>query len=927
MLRLRRYKVLVVFSVFAIIVLYHFTSVRDWERATSISVDALRNFGEKQPTTLPKQLEPVAKETKPFVVEVPQAETTRAPIPPPSIAPISKPLQKLPGVSSSVVSSVISSSTLSAAPVTTTSTNSWGNWMLPPSTTSSVAQAVQSEPGSDDYEGYEGGEGRLEAPAPNTRFPPIHWTKLPEHFPVPSESIIQLPSAKPRAIPQIQHSFSDETSDSKADRESKLRTIKESFIHAWTGYKDKAWLHDELSPISGKFRDPFCGWAATLVDTLDTLWIMGLKSDFEEAVKAVEKIDFTTTPRNDIPLFETTIRYLGGLLAAYDISKSKYPILLDKAVELAEVLMGAFDTPNRMPITFYHWKPTFASQPHRSSSRVVLSEIGSLSLEFTRLAQITKEPRYYDAIARITDAFELWQNSTKLPGMWPIYVDASGCRKPEQSITTPLEHSLLNGPQDLLPPELSHNKAVKLDTVKGIAAPVAIEANGKAQTRADQKEEGPDAKEQDAEDSTSDPSNTFVQRRQLVDASLSDGSQDLAKSSPSNSSSAKGGLDSESTVCPPQGLASPPKAVRESFTLGALADSLYEYLPKQYMLLGGLNEQYKTMYEQSMNVAKEKLLFRPMTKDDRNVLLFGSVSTTGQFDKEDDVRLTPEGTHLTCFAGGMLALGSKIFGRTQDLAIASRLTDGCVWAYESTTTGIMPESFLAVPCQDKDNCPWNETQWWEALDPWRKERMEQNFPALPSQIVGEDETTASKDNPKADDAAPGASSDSPAKSRRQVGNIENTMPLSTGESNATSASTEQADVLLIPPQSHESYVKSRIESERLPPGFTRISNPKYILRPEAIESVFIMWRVTGDDYWRQKGWKMFTAIQKYTETEFGNTAIRDVTSNAPIAADEMESFWLAETLKYFYLLFSKPDLVSLDDYVLNTEAHGFARPK
>jgi mannosyl-oligosaccharide alpha-1,2-mannosidase len=84
---------------------------------------------------------------------------------------------------------------------------------------------------------------------------------------------------------------------------------------------------------------------------------MGLKTEFEEAAQAVEKIDFTTSPRGDIPLFETTIRYLGGLVAAYDISEQKYDIFLKKAVELAEILMGAFDTPNRMPLTYYYWRP------------------------------------------------------------------------------------------------------------------------------------------------------------------------------------------------------------------------------------------------------------------------------------------------------------------------------------------------------------------------------------------------------------------------------------------------------------------------------------------------------------------------------------------------------------------------------------------
>lgn len=80
--------------------------------------------------------------------------------------------------------------------------------------------------------------------------------------------------------------------------------------------------------------------------------------------------------------------------------------------------------------------------------------------------------------------------------------------------------------------------------------------------------------------------------------------------------------------------------------------------------------------------------------------------------------------------------------------------------------------------------------------------------------------------------------------------------------------------------------------------------------------MFIMYRITGDDYWREKGWKMFTAIQSYTRTPLGNSAILDVTSEVPSFSDEMESFWLAETLKYFYLLFSDPGLISLDDYVL-----------
>jgi mannosyl-oligosaccharide alpha-1,2-mannosidase len=84
-----------------------------------------------------------------------------------------------------------------------------------------------------------------------------------------------------------------------------------------------------------------------------------------------------------------------------------------------------------------------------------------------------------------------------------------------------------------------------------------------------------------------------------------------------------------------------------------------------------------------------------------------------------------------------------------------------------------------------------------------------------------------------------------------------------------------------------------------------------------------MYRLTGDPSWQDKGWKMFDAIIKATSVEYGHSAIIDVTSEKPNHADQMESFWLAETLKYFYLLFSTPDTISLDEWVLNTEAHAF----
>ncbi len=141
-------------------------------------------------------------------------------------------------------------------------------------------------------------------------------------------------------------------------RLSRQQQVKEAFKRCWRSYRERAWLRDELAPVSGGGSDTFGGWAASLVDALDTLWIMDLKDDIMEAVAAAVDIDFSTSTDPTINIFETTIRYLGRFLAAYDLSGDRR--LLTKAVEVGEMLLVAFDTPNHMPITRWDWKKAAA---------------------------------------------------------------------------------------------------------------------------------------------------------------------------------------------------------------------------------------------------------------------------------------------------------------------------------------------------------------------------------------------------------------------------------------------------------------------------------------------------------------------------------------------------------------------------------------
>ena len=82
-----------------------------------------------------------------------------------------------------------------------------------------------------------------------------------------------------------------------------------------------------------------------------------------------------------------------------------------------------------------------------------------------------------------------------------------------------------------------------------------------------------------------------------------------------------------------------------------------------------------------------------------------------------------------------------------------------------------------------------------------------------------------------------------------------------------------------------------------------------------------MWEFTGDPRYREWGWKAFQAFEKHLRVPNGYASLQDVSSTTSRKLDRMESFWIAETLKYAYLLQDPTHQVRLDKYVMNTEAH------
>ncbi|EXF74050.1 glycosyl hydrolase family 47 [Colletotrichum fioriniae PJ7] len=529
------------------------------------------------------------------------------------------------------------------------------------------------------------------------------WSTHPQKHPVHLAEMTRLPNGQPLSLPKIQYEFAADRSDSLKKRDigldiglmaSRRNEVRNAFKKSWQSYTRHAWGYDELQPLSLRGKNRYNGWGATLVDSLDTLWLMGMYDDFNDAVQYISTIDWNNATETRCNIFETNVRYLGGLLSAYDLSEEQ--VLLDKAVELANMLYAAFDTPNRFPPYSFSFEELRAGKvlpdPYQSAA-----SIGSMSLEFTRLAQLTGDFKFYDAIERIKKAFDRIQDETLLPGMWPNFI----------------------------------NVRDDFQTTNNV------------------------------------------------------------------------------------------------FKLGGDGDSLYEYLPKMHVLLGGLDTAYEKMYRGAAKAAKGHLLYRPMTPKKDDILLLGTAIVNEKLRKIDQIS---ELEHLSCFAGGMFAMAGKLFDIPDDVELGDKLARGCAWAYKSFKSGLMPEKSQVVKCDTVEVCEWDEQKW-------------------------------------------------------------------------------------VAQSSHHA-----------PRGFWRIDDAHYNLRPEAIESLFVLYRVTGKADLLDIAWDMFEAVQKATQTDDAHAVVVDVTYSQSRQEDTMESFFFAETLKYFYLIFSDPELMSLDEWVFNTEAHPLKRP-
>ncbi|KLO19007.1 seven-hairpin glycosidase [Schizopora paradoxa] len=546
--------------------------------------------------------------------------------------------------------------------------------------------------------------------------------------------------------PPLMNDNSPKPKLSGVDWNARAENVKSSFLHAYHGYEKYAMPADELQPVSNGAVNNFNGWAVSIIDSLDTMYLMGLHDEFERGLAVVKTLDFRKHDKG-VPFFETTIRYLGGLLSAYALSHDFS--LLQAADELGMALLPAFNTSSGFPM--------FAVTPSSgitSGSRYGwLAEIGSFQMEYKYLAKLTGRKAYYDVAQRVTSRLN----------------------------TINLEHY----PGELLPAAW------------------------------------------------------------FVDEGIPGGDQ---------------------------------------VTIGAMADSGYEYILKQWILTNFTEFDSLNLYKRTIGAYLNYGLYLSPGRNLLYVTDFTAQSPSRRFE------------HLSCFVPGLLALGAEtnvlpeqhLSSQERQVHVwaAKGLAISCAAMYNDQSTGLGVEEVVFLnkweyqakrdaraglvtstgsPSSEIVRKDQENLRWMNVLQAWQNGEYK----------VASDEGSQMKGSATGQGIVPG---------------------------------------LRYPPLPVEDKPEDREYTYR---------QRDYRLRPETIESLFILWRTTGDEVWRELGWRIYLSIEKECRTPSGYAQMNDVRNASLGLQDSMPSYFLAETLKYLYLLFSDDSLLPLDKYVLNTEAHPF----
>lgn len=227
----------------------------------------------------------------------------------------------------------------------------------------------------------------------------------------------------------------DQKGQSNVDWLERRDRVRDAFRLSWAAYERYAWGYDEYKPLSkhGKQMVPPNGLGWIIVDSLDTMMLMNLTSELAHARQWISD-SLSYDVDHDVSTFETTIRMLGGLLSAHYLS-TEFPdmapvpnfgeqtedLYLEKAADLADRLLGAYDSPSGIPWASVNLKSLKGIQSHADGGASSTAEATSLQLEMKYLAKLTGETHYWEHAEKVMKVVD--DNGAR-DGLLPIFIYA-----------------------------------------------------------------------------------------------------------------------------------------------------------------------------------------------------------------------------------------------------------------------------------------------------------------------------------------------------------------------------------------------------------------------------------------------------------------------------------------------------------------------
>eukprot|EP00929_Paragymnodinium_shiwhaense_P102645 TRINITY_DN65859_c0_g2_i1.p1 TRINITY_DN65859_c0_g2~~TRINITY_DN65859_c0_g2_i1.p1 ORF type:complete len:924 (-),score=165.54 TRINITY_DN65859_c0_g2_i1:139-2910(-) len=632
--------------------------------------------------------------------------------------------------------------------------------------------------------------------------------------------------------------------------------------HTWRNYEERAFGKDELKPVSGAGVDSWGGCGQTLVDFLDTLWVAGMREEFNKAADWVES-ELSFDKDLNVNFFETSIRHLGGLLSAYWFSRRKG--ILAKAQDLGDRLLKAYHRPDRTPAAL-------ASKREGESGAAADTESNSFAatvlLETLKTLgfSVDKIPSFPEAIkeaggnvhAAATTVMEsLGLSATMATSLAKILADGV-----EQAKENPSEAAAEAPPKDLALPYSDINLGTgEADNLAGYISlaetymPVEWKALAMFTGNCSY------ATHQDEILSTINAGNDLDSQGFAAILLMNDGK--------------------------------PLNSPENRISLGGRGDSFYEYLLKDAVWTGKGSENATTQRLWTSFCSRMHQLFVEVNPA-------SAVAAKKEYEEAVRKSTSEEGEQQALFNGRWRRHWRKRLKRSKaQQGGSSSHSNGAAKAQSVESDGFARGSAGALGGWYEDAqdavLPWlfvKEVTFSSTVN--KMDHLMCFFPgALALDVLREGGSV---------DALGGNIS------RMQEGHLKK---LHIAHRLAqTCAHMYWRTVSDLAPEITRFNAHGLIDD---------LGSMHSILRPETIESLTLLWRTTRGQVYRNWGQRMLAAFAR-TRTRYGFASLNNVNQPGE-QRDDMPSFFAAETLKYLLLIFSDDSVLPVPDMVLNTEAH------